>query len=134
MTQIGAGEPADADKIADRPARDAVAEGTHPADHLVPGDDRERPRRQITLDQLKIGSAHSARGDVDHDLARAGLQRSSFGQAQRTVGPDRSRLAQLLHLHAITVPQHSPGRYSRSTDRPITIWRTTITRQPSSPT
>jgi hypothetical protein len=74
-------EPRDADSRTDGRRR----VGAHPHDpshHLVTRDHVVAMDRQITLDDVEVGPADTARLDPDEDVARPGLGGGPFEQVE----------------------------------------------------
>src|SRR5262245_61507178 len=63
-------EPWDADAIADREVRHAVADDLHRADNLMARDDWHVRRRQLAVDDVEVGAADAAGPNADENLAR----------------------------------------------------------------
>ena len=93
------GKPGDTDTIAERPSLHSVAERSHPTDHLMARHDGEPTRRQVTLDQLQVGSTHSARGHLDDDLAGPRARRIRDAQLEWPPG-HRARVREHLRSAA----------------------------------
>ena len=55
------GQPCHAGSITDRPFGDAISYARDPAHRLMPGDDRQGPRGEVSLHDLQIGATHAAR-------------------------------------------------------------------------
>src|SRR5438105_6953826 len=64
----GRAEPGHADPLADAELGTAAERGDA-ADDLMPRDDREPRVGQFAVDEVQVGAAHAARGDLDDDLA-----------------------------------------------------------------
>ena len=60
-----AGEPGDPHSIADVPSGDVVTDRRDPADRLVARHDRQAVRLEVACDELEVGTADAACGDVD---------------------------------------------------------------------
>jgi hypothetical protein len=65
----GTGQPCHPDSVAASEVGDATTYGADPADGLVPGHDRKAASREISFDELEIGTAHGADRYVDGNLA-----------------------------------------------------------------
>ena len=76
------GEPRDAGRLPDLPADDIGPEDCDPADRLVTRHDRQPASLQIALDQLEVGSAHGAGGDLEDELAGPGFWIGELDQRQ----------------------------------------------------
>ena len=69
----GVAEPRNADTLAHVQALDAGADCIDPAYDLVAWDNRHYRVRQLAIDNMQVGAADAAGGDLDPYLARSGL-------------------------------------------------------------
>ena len=106
----GPAEPGNADPVADAEALRALAQRRDPADDLVAGHDRQRALK-VAVDDMEIGPADAAGGDLDQQLARAGRRHRPLDRraAARPAGPAASR-ASWPRLTASPRPSHSGRR------------------------
>ena len=68
----GIAQPGNADPFANFQGCDPGTECIHPADHLMAGHDRIGDVRQFSIDDMQIGPAHAAGGDLDAHIAGPG--------------------------------------------------------------
>src|SRR4029077_4892737 len=83
-------EPCDADPLADPQAHHTVAGFGPPSHNLMARNERQLVRREIPLDNVKIGAAYSADAYFHPDLARPGPRRVHFSLSQRAAPPRAS--------------------------------------------
>jgi hypothetical protein len=76
-------QPGDADPPPDPQAHHTVAGFVHSSNNLMAGDDRHPVRREIPLDNVKIGAANSADAYFHPNLARPRSRRVHFSLSQR---------------------------------------------------
>jgi len=76
-------QPGDADACAEVEARGSFAARDDAPDGLVSRRDRQHRQVDLALDDVDVGSAQSAAGDVEHDLAGAGLRVFHFDECER---------------------------------------------------
>ena len=69
----GVAEPRNADTLADVQVLDACADGIDPANDLMARDDRNLRVGQFAIDDMQIGAADAAGGDLNPYLARPWL-------------------------------------------------------------
>ena len=98
------GEPRDSRPVSGHPALDVRARRLDAPDDLMPEDDRQLPRCEIALGELKVGSAHAARRDTQEQLARSGLGHRELSQDEWITG-DRARPIENEGAHRA----HDPG-------------------------
>jgi hypothetical protein len=82
-----------------RPRVDARAQGCDAAHGLVTGHDAGSSGRQVALDELQVGPAHRARGDLDQDLPWPRHRLRTADRDQSLARIDRSGLGQLHRDH-----------------------------------
>jgi hypothetical protein len=68
----GVAQPGNADPLANFQGCDPSTECIHPTDHLMAGHDRIGDVRQFSIDDMQIGPAHAAGGDIDAHIAGPG--------------------------------------------------------------
>ncbi len=105
----GAGQPGDADAIADPEFPHAGTDGHHAAHHLMAGDHGMRRGRQLAIHHVQVGAAHAAGGHTHQ-------QRCAFHRRQRDIiqlqGPAGSVQPHGLHRAGKIHPGLLPcGRY-----------------------
>src|SRR6266540_2581232 len=92
-------EPRDADAVAGREPTGARAECLDPPHHLVPEDERQLGMWQLAVDDVEVGAADAARGDLDPELPRSrdgegkvrlGERRPQGGEDHRAHGRTRT--------------------------------------------
>src|SRR5262249_38265709 len=76
----GVSEPGHANPVAWRKASDIGADRRHPSDDLVPGHDRQLRINELAVNDMQIGAADAASGNLDQDLACA---RRGYGPLAR---------------------------------------------------
>jgi hypothetical protein len=67
----GVAEPGDTDPVADPVARDVAPDEIDAADDFMSRNDRIFDARQFGIDDVEVGSAHSARADPDANFVGA---------------------------------------------------------------
>ena len=77
-------EPRNADPIADVQMRHAVADHVDEADDFMSGDDGHLDRRQIAIQDVKIGAAHAARKYTNQHLSRQRDRHLALRQRKHT--------------------------------------------------
>ena len=105
----GGAEPRHADALAEREAADALADRRDAADDLVPRHDRQLGVLQLAIDDVQVGAADAAGGDLDQQLPRPRLRQRPFPQDQR--GP---RAVEHHGAHDRHSGFQSRGRHPRS--------------------
>ena len=62
-------EPRNANAIADAEMLDVGCHGLRAADNLVAGDDRQSWFGEVAVDNVQVGAANTASGNLEQDLA-----------------------------------------------------------------
>jgi hypothetical protein len=75
-------EPRDADSIARCKLTDATAQGSHPPDNLVSGNERKSGVRQVAVDHVEVGAADRACRDFDEHLAGTRTRHLALNQPE----------------------------------------------------
>jgi hypothetical protein len=92
---VGPSEPRHADSLA---RREALAAGGHAPDDLVAGDEWELRLRELAVDDMDVGAADAAGGDLEQDLSGSGLRLREVGWPERLALPFQHHRAHGLSL------------------------------------
>ncbi len=109
-------QPRDPDALADRAPRAAGAEPVHDPDRLVARDQGEPPRREVALDDVKVGPADRAGANAHPDLARRGLGVGHFGPPEGGVRDRRVGIQHHRPHRSLSIRRRRAGPCRRTGD------------------
>ena len=81
-----ASEPADGDAVTDTESRHPLADFGYDAGNLVSGSQWPRRVRECAMDELAVGSAHTAGAHLDPDVIGWGRGGLGVGELKRSTG------------------------------------------------
>ena len=84
---VGMSEPRHADAVVDGEAGDAGAKRRHVTHDLMTENERQLGLRQLAVEDVEIGAAHPASGDLDEDLLGSRLGNGQLGKSERLARP-----------------------------------------------